>query len=198
MAERSPANVLAAIEMLLEELDTELDWHGEANASAMARRDFTSARQALARAERAATFREKVTALQQEWEQQPPPPPGRVVEPKTPPTSPAAVPRRNLGRAGRGRRTPEEAYYEPILTALAELGGRARVEDVLARVEQKMRGAFNDVDREAVPSTGEARWRNAARWARSTLVKQGLLKSGSPYGVWELSDAGRARIGRTR
>uniref|UniRef100_A0A7C3EZC1 Restriction system protein Mrr-like N-terminal domain-containing protein n=1 Tax=candidate division WOR-3 bacterium TaxID=2052148 RepID=A0A7C3EZC1_UNCW3 len=35
------------------------------------------------------------------------------------------------------------------------------------------------------------RWRNAAQWARYNMVKQGWLKSNSPRGVWEITEAGR-------
>ena len=35
------------------------------------------------------------------------------------------------------------------------------------------------------------RWRNAAQWARHSMVKDGLLKDDSPRGVWEIADKGR-------
>jgi len=38
------------------------------------------------------------------------------------------------------------------------------------------------------------RWRNAACWARSAMVNEGLLKSDSPRGVWEISAEGRKRL----
>jgi len=38
------------------------------------------------------------------------------------------------------------------------------------------------------------RWRNAAQWARNSMIRDGLLKGDSPRGVWEISDKGRAAL----
>ncbi|RMH13146.1 MAG: hypothetical protein D6698_14360, partial [Gammaproteobacteria bacterium] len=34
-------------------------------------------------------------------------------------------------------------------------------------------------------------WRNTAQWCRNTMVREGLMKSDSPYGIWEITEAGR-------
>ena len=96
------------------------------------------------------------------------------------------------GRLPRGTRTPVGDYYQPILQALNESGGSARVNDVLERVEQLMKGVLREVDYEPLPSNTEMlRWRNTAQWARDAMVREGLLKSNSPRGVWEITEAGR-------
>lgn len=92
----------------------------------------------------------------------------------------------------RGRRTPVGDYYQSILQALNESGGSARVNDVLERVEQLMKGVLREIDYEPLPSNTEMlRWRNTAQWARDAMVKEGLLKSNSPRGIWEITEAGR-------
>ena len=97
----------------------------------------------------------------------------------------------------RGLKTPEEAYRRPILEALYELGGRAPVADVLRLVEGKMKSILSEVDYQKIP-TGAIRWRNVAMWERHELVKkEGLLKSGSPKGFWELSDKGFEEVKRS-
>ena len=64
--------------------------------------------------------------------------------------------------------------------------------EVLDRVEAKMKDVLNTYDREPLPSNPRSvRWRNTAQWCRNTLVREGLMKSDSPYGVWEISEAGR-------
>jgi len=99
---------------------------------------------------------------------------------------------REVGRLPRGLRTPMGDYYQPILQALNESGGSARVNDVLERVEQLMKGVLREVDYEPLPSNTEMlRWRNTAQWARDAMVREGLLKSNSPRGVWEITEAGR-------
>ena len=93
----------------------------------------------------------------------------------------------------RGKRTPEGEYYRPILQALVELGGRSKLNDVLELVYEQMQDVLNDYDRSPVSSDGSTpNWKVNARWARATLVKQGLLRSDSPHGTWEISDEGRA------
>lgn len=89
----------------------------------------------------------------------------------------------------RGLRTPESAYYKPIIESLFELGGRAKVEDVLKIVKDKMKNILNKYDWMALPSMPKApRWKNTAQWARNKLVKQGYLSSNSPQGIWELEE----------
>jgi hypothetical protein len=63
--------------------------------------------------------------------------------------------------------------------------------EVLPIVERKMKGTLKKVDYEPLASDPEMpRWRNAAQWARNSMVRDGLMKSDSPRGVWEISDAG--------
>jgi hypothetical protein len=100
---------------------------------------------------------------------------------------------------GRGLRTREEAYFEPILTTISESGGRAKMSDVLPAVEKKMKGLLKKVDYEPLASDQEMpRWRNTAQWARNTMVKEGLLKAESPRGIWEISESGRQWLARSK
>jgi hypothetical protein len=88
--------------------------------------------------------------------------------------------------------TPEDAFRRPVLEALVELSGSAPVGKVLDRVEQKMKGVLNEYDRKPLPSDPRSiRWRNTAKWCRSTLAREGLMKSDSPHGIWEISEQGR-------
>ena len=58
-----------------------------------------------------------------------------------------------------------------------------------------MQPVLGDVDHGALRGDGKPRWQRAANWARRHMVLDGLLKSDSPRGVWEISEAGRARLG---
>ena len=42
-----------------------------------------------------------------------------------------------------------------------------------------------------VETPGLPRWRNTAQWARNAMVKEGLLASDSPRGVWEITAEGK-------
>jgi hypothetical protein len=186
-----PGDVLSAFEVLLEELEAEIAFVTARGSTAFADRDLDSANMALERARQATTFRDRLAGLRDEWEGH-----QSLVETKEDEETRAA--RRNLGRLRNGVRTPEGAYYGPILRALDERGGSAPIGDVLNRVGEMMREALKPVDRQPMPSDpSQPRWRNAAQWARHALVQRGLLKDGSPRGVWELSDAGRREIRRS-
>ena len=99
--------------------------------------------------------------------------------------------RENLWGKRKGERTPEMAFKIPILKVINSLGGRARVSDILRRVEEQMRGVLNEYDYEPLPKSGEMRWRNTARWCRNTMVNEGLLRHDSPRGIWEITEKGR-------
>ncbi|MGA9380212.1 MAG: winged helix-turn-helix domain-containing protein [Phormidium sp.] len=99
--------------------------------------------------------------------------------------------RNKTKRLPRGKRTPNSAYYLPILKVIADFGGAAKTGDVLSRVEKLMSSILKEVDYQMMPSAPQTpRWNNSARWARQEMVNQGLLKSGSPTGIWEISDKG--------
>jgi restriction system protein len=107
--------------------------------------------------------------------------------------------RQNLGRLQRGMRTPEERYYGPLLEVLTEMGGSAKVAEVLSRVGTKMKGILKPCDYEPLASGPDnPRWRNAVQWARNSMVREGLLKNDSPRGVWEISDKGNQWLGNMK
>lgn len=66
---------------------------------------------------------------------------------------------------------------------------------MLDRVGQIMTGVLKDVDYQPLASSPDnLRWRNAAQWARNSMVQEGLLKADSPRGVWEITDKGREML----
>lgn len=85
----------------------------------------------------------------------------------------------------------------PILQVLDEAGGSAATGAVVNAVGELLRDRFTEHEYEVMPS-GDIRWRNRVQWARNNLVERGLLDSDSPWGVWALSDAGRAELARHR
>ncbi len=90
----------------------------------------------------------------------------------------------------RGLRTSEDAFRIPILEALVELGGSASMSQVLELVEKKMKDRLNEYDYQILPSNNTIRWKNTAQWCRNTMVQEGLLKSDSPRGIWEITEKG--------
>ena len=184
MNESNPGNVLSGFEILLEELEAEIEICTRSGARAVENRDFGKAEAAIARAKMVTEFRDKVADLRKQW--------NAIGGADYDQDEEAKVERQNLGRLRRGLRTSETDFYLPILKALDELGGSAKMQSVLSKVHKAMKPVLKDVDYEPLSSNPDMpRWRNTAQWARNTMRQEGLLKDDSPHGTWEISDAGR-------
>jgi hypothetical protein len=121
MLRENPTNVDAAFDILLEQIEAEIDLVNRVGARAFEGRDYDSARTTLERAGLFIAFRDRTAALRREWNALAVPPADEEEG------SEEQVQRRDLGRLRRGLRTPEQAYYRPILQVLVELGGRAQM-----------------------------------------------------------------------
>ncbi len=91
-------------------------------------------------------------------------------------------------RSSRQRRsqypTPPASFRQPIVDVLKKLGGRGRTKDVLNRVESQVNLNQADLKKR---SNGQLVWQNNAQWARLKLKEDGVLKSDSQWGWWELA-----------
>lgn len=95
-------------------------------------------------------------------------------------------------KLSKGEKTAEKVYYYPILKTLDEMGGSGYIADVLRNVQKMLITVLNEYDLETLPSNDKTqRWYNTAQWARNRLVNQGLLKSNSPHGIWEITSKGK-------
>jgi len=178
--------VSAAFEIVLEEIETVVDSLNQDGAGAFQKGDYDTARGLIEIATRLAEFRGKVRNLQKEWD--------NIFSTRIP-HKPSK--RRRFQRLERGLRTSEDSFRRPILETLAEMGGSAPVNEVLDKIEAKMKNILNNYDRQPLPSyPNTVRWRNTAQWCRNALVQEGLLKADSPRGVWEISDRGREALRR--
>lgn len=187
MIENDPSNVSSGFEMLLEEVEAEIDFFTRLGSRAFESRDFRKVDEARTQAEKVTAFRDKVATLRKEWV--------AISGGESEEDEETRAERRNLGRLRKGLRTPEDAYYLPILKALADLGGSAKMQTVLEMVHAAMKPILKDVDHEPLASDPDMpRWRNSAQWARNSMRQEGLLKNDSPHGTWEMTVAGRERI----
>jgi hypothetical protein len=171
-------DVVLAFEVLLEEIEETVNSLNQMGAEAFEKGDYGLARDLIDKGSRMASFREKVQNLQKEWKNlfAPSPKPRKVVK----------------ERLKKGMRTPEDFFRDPILTVLLEMGGSAPMSEVLDRVYEKVKASLNEYDLQPLPSDPQSiRWRSTAQWCRYTLVREGLLRSDSPRGTWELSEEGR-------
>ena len=98
MIENNPTNVSAAFEILLEEVETEIDFIDRIGAKAFEARDLGKAKEALERAGVIIAFRDRLAAMRKEWDD-------LAAAEEAQEDEEARRERRNLGRLGRGLRT---------------------------------------------------------------------------------------------
>lgn len=89
-----------------------------------------------------------------------------------------------------GLKTPQQAYRLPILNTLVKMGGSGQARDVLEAVYDQMKSVLNEYDHGLLQNGSTPRWRNTAEFERNTMRKEGLIKSDSPLGIWEISEKG--------
>ncbi len=77
--------------------------------------------------------------------------------------------------------------FQPVLDALAELGGSGRPSEVCDAVAASLQ--ISGEDRAETLSSGNSRFDNKVAWARFYLAKSGHIDS-SRRGIWTLSDHG--------
>ena len=80
------------------------------------------------------------------------------------------------------------SYFQPIVSALRELGYSARPKEVFDWIIEK-----TDVSKEDLESTnknGQSRFENRVAWARFYLAKSGYINT-EQRGIWVLSEIGK-------
>jgi hypothetical protein len=85
------------------------------------------------------------------------------------------------------KKLPQKEFRWPLLLTLLRLGGAAPVKAIRQEMEPLMAAQLGAGDYEKV-SSGEVRWWNAVCWERNQLVKEGLMKSTSDRGMWEIGE----------
>lgn len=140
--------------------------------------DFQSLHELADEADQIKRLIQAVVRMQRSWTSS--------AAPQTPPTAPKS---RAKARTSNDR-TPQSAFIKPLLEALVALGGRGTVSEVTDKVHELLGEQLKPRDQERV-SSNEERWRNIVKWVRLRLKERGYLRSDSPKGVWEITDAGR-------
>ena len=217
MIQHNAQNVLAAFDVLIEEMEDARRSIHKGGADALGTGHYERAQRAIEHARRVMLLCENIAALKGEWKgvegtfsEHPDPeqhtPYAASVQRQTSAPPVFAKPRPVVhqetlqpvgrliaGRIRKGLRTPEPAFFCPILQALSDLGGSAKRSDVFNLLEHSMRDVLKPIDYHILSSEAEQmRWQNSAQWARNLMVKEGLLRADSPVGLWETTEKGRA------
>ncbi len=175
--------VAVAFDIVLEEIENAIAALNQEGAQAFQGGKYDVARELMEKGSAMTAFRTKVLDLQREW---------LNIFGAMVPLRVRKRSRKVSERLKRGLRTPEDEFRIPILQSLVDLGGSAPMNEILDRVGDAMKDRLNAYDRLSLPSDPtQVRWRNTAQWARNAMVKEGLLASDSPRGIWEITAAGR-------
>lgn len=190
MQTQAPDNgdVSAALRLLAESLEEEEKRIRNEGSKAMNEGDYDTATAVIDFAKRLLAFQKKVAGLEKEWDDL------EDLRDKATPAVQEIVSKRFFGRRKSGEITGHMDFSPFILEALVEMGGKGKTKDVLDRVGEKMKHILKPKDYEAHKSDAhQIRWRNTAQWARNMMVNEdGRMQKGSPTGIWEISDKGRA------
>ena len=180
-------DVSAAMHLLGESIQGEVNRINAEGAQAMHRGDYDTAQVVIDFAKRLTAFRSKVDALGKEWNGI------EDLRDKASAEVQQIVSKRFFGRKKSGEITSHDDFCRPLLEVLVEMGGKAKTKDVLNCLGVKMKSILKTKDYEPHKSKAhQIRWRNTAQWARNMMVNDdGRMKKGSPSGTWEISDKGR-------
>lgn len=171
-------NILTAFEILLESIEEALNILEQEIKEANEKRDFIKIKELSDEGIKLQNFRTKIVELKNEWDTSFNNKIKEIYKAK-----------KIESRLPRGLRVPQENYYLPILECLQQLGGKAKANEVLDCVYEKMKSQFANYDCEIFKS-GQRRWENTAHWARYDLVQKGYLSSDSERGIWEITQKG--------
>jgi len=178
----------AALHLLGESLQTEVQRIDSEGSQAMQVGDYDTAQPVIDFAKRLTAFRAKVNDLGEEWLKL------EELRDKVSVEVQQIVSKRFFGKSKKGQITPHLDYCRPLLEVLEEMGGSGATKTVLNRLGEKMKPILKPKDYEPHESDSkQIRWRNTAQWARNKMVNEdGRMKKKSPRGVWEISPSGRA------
>jgi hypothetical protein len=179
-------DVSTALGLLRDSLSEEEQRIRSEGAKAMQSGDYDTATSVIEFAKRLLAFEKKVEGLVAEWEEL------EDLRDSASPTVQEIVSKRFFGKRKKGEVTPHTAFYHAILESLVEMGGSGKTREVLDKVGEKMKDTLKPIDYAVLPSDGKSiRWRNAAQWARNTMVNEDERMKKTKNGIWEISEKGR-------
>lgn len=96
--------------------------------------------------------------------------------------------RKSRRKKNREPRTDNQTLRLLIIEALQYFGGSAPKREVHKYMEEKLKDKLLPGDLGWRESTRNYIWQNNTDWERFSMVQDGILKKGSPIGIWELSE----------
>ena len=96
--------------------------------------------------------------------------------------------KKSVGKRSYTPKTDMLIIRKHIIQTLRNFGGRALGAEVVKVVGKHLEGKFLPGDLEWYESSNEYAWEKKTHWERYRMVQEGLLRSDSPRGYWELNE----------
>ena len=94
-------------------------------------------------------------------------------------------------KRSKSAKTDKNTLRQLLIEALQHLGGSAHKNEILKYMEQQLEGKLLPGDLDWREATKDYAWQNNTCWERFRMIEDGILKAGSPRGIWELSEESR-------
>jgi hypothetical protein len=102
-----------------------------------------------------------------------------------------SAPKKPMAKRSYTPKTDRLVLREHIILALRSFGGRALGTEVVKEVGRQLEDKFLPGDLEWYESSKEHAWEKKTHWERYRMVKDGLMRSDSIRGYWELNEPDR-------
>lgn len=99
-----------------------------------------------------------------------------------------STPRQRRSKNSNEPVTSQSVLRVYIIQALKELGGNARRSDILEQMREMLKDRLTPRDIETRSDGRVIIWENNAAWERNAMVEEGILRSDSKFGYWELAE----------
>jgi restriction system protein len=190
-------DVLAAYELLLEQLDAVMVQINRQGSAAFVASDHERARQLLGQVDELRQLRVRVQALQSELAKLAQPQPTKKDVSRSSAKTKSIV--RPTTQPSEQKPTYYTIYRPLVLRALVDLGGRAPIRTVLDRVHQAILASLKDEDYTPWPSDPRRpRWESRVRMCAVQLRSKRFMKPNPSESEWEISEAGREEAAKER
>jgi len=101
------------------------------------------------------------------------------------------APRKVPSKRSTSPKTGRKILREQIIRALKILGGRAQSTDVVEQVGKQLEEKLLPGDMEWRKSVNSYAWQHNVHWERYRMTQDGVLRSDSGRGYWELNEGSR-------
>lgn len=170
------------LDLVFEEVERVIDSLNEQGAQKLKQREYEKAREAMELVERIEFFKNKIGEIKKDWTQ---------ISDTTKKNFHGKNGKKKQGKKPHSLGLPKGEFKFPLLEALGALGGSGDLNKVLELVFDTIKDELTEYDLKPIGSKSrDQKWRRKAFSCKFDLAKEGLIKTKSQRGIWELTAKG--------